>query len=1534
MNKMINKKAGWAKFNHGSNNIAGPKYRAVLTLTVAAVTFFAASTSVKAVPYTGNEFTYYQPDGEAIQVRLYGDEFYAVAETLDGHVIVQDPVTREFQYAELSADGNEFQPTGIRVGKLKMQGTAANTEKERIGKLKKKQRIKHESRAKKADEMRKRLGRDNDGRIVGFQPASGGTSAPAGAAAVAPAAVNGNRVTLVLLAKFPDRAADVTLTQTQVNNCFNAVPYTDINNATSVKGYYRIQSNNKLELSSVVTAYFTAKYNRSYYTDPAIGYGTRARELIIEGLEVLKSKSFNFAQLDGDNDGRVDAVSCMYAGSAVNNWAEGLWPHCSSLTWAGFSAAGKSTSVTYQITDLGNTLAIGTTCHELGHAVIGLPDLYSYDGNAANVGDFCLMSGGNWASGGRHPTSICGPLKYDAGWTTVQNATASTVATYNLSVDQNQVVRFANPANSGEYFMAEVRLGSGYEGPYGGDTASVCPSPGLVLFHYLSTGSNPNSTIFTRDNPHCNYSRPYRHLLIERNPTTAYTPWYDAPSPDGNDAFTTGSVDSSNLKFWSASGRTVASGANINSISVSGSSLSFKIGAGPGAAGLLAEFFDYTTDLSVLPDLAGKTPNVTRTDAQINYPSTDGTAWTGLPSSMIDTFVSRHTGQIKIPTAGSYTFYLSSDDGSKMWLDGSLLINNDGLHGMVEVSATRSLSAGNHDVRIEFFENYGGAGLVLSWAGPGIAKQVVPASALVPAEPGLWYGTATGDINTTAANPKTKVTASLSETEDAIADNTTEIYSGQIFDADGHISFTEDIDDRTRLYIDGSLVISSDNWADRISTADLNLAPGWHNFELRISNGGGGSGPHTAPGFGYDPNGGTNWRHPADPGDGSLFRARQGSAPPVNTPPVANAQSVTTAQNTAKAITLTGSDPDGDALTYAIVASPAHGILSGTAPSVTYTPTTGYSGSDSFAFKVTDSKGAASANATVSITVTAVNRAPVANAQSVTTVEDAAKAITLTGSDPDGDALTYTIVTLPVYGTLTGSGAAQTYTPAANYYGSDSFVFKVTDSKGASSGNATVSITVTAVNDAPVANAQSASTVQNTAKAITLTGSDVDGDSLTYAIVTSPAHGTLSGTGANKTYTPATGYTGSDSFTFKVTDSKGASSANATVSITVTAASGGPAGYTWCANENGTYVFNSTVDVAYGANGSFYYKYGVSGSITFNNATFGDPAPNVPKSGYYRAVGTAQPGLLAEFFDYTTALSVLPDLTGKTPGVIRTDAQINYPGVATVWSGLPAGMVDTFVSRHIGQIRINTAGSYTFYLSSDDGSKMWLDGALLINNDGLHGMVEVSKTVTLTAGTHMIRVEFFENDGNAGLILNWAGPGIAKQVVPSSVLSSLGKNETVWVDDAAPAGATLYGTWNWITTGPVPYSGKKAHRESAASGTHQHYFENATETLSVGAGGKLFCYVYIDPASKPSEVMLQWNNGSWEHRAYWGANNIGWGTDGTVSRRYMGALPTSGQWVRLEVPASLVGLENTTVRGMAFTLYNGSAVFDRAGAGQ
>ena len=161
-------------------------------------------------------------------------------------------------------------------------------------------------------------------------------------------------------------------------------------------------------------------------------------------------------------------------------------------------------------------------------------------------------------------------------------------------------------------------------------------------------------------------------------------------------------------------------------------------------------------------------------------------------------------------------------------------------------------------------------------------------------------------------------------------------------------------------------------------------------------------------------------------------------------PPTATPQDVTTAEDTSTAIVLTGTDPDADVLSFAVVSQPTHGTLTGTAPNVTYSPDANFNGSDSFTFTVDD--GTADSDiATIAITVTPVNDAPTATAASATTAEDVAVGITLSGLDPDGNTLTFAVVGLPAHGTLSGSGAMRTYTPAANYNGPDSFTFTVND---------------------------------------------------------------------------------------------------------------------------------------------------------------------------------------------------------------------------------------------------------------------------------------------------------------------------------------------------------------------------------------------------------------------------------------------------------------------------------------------------------
>ena len=253
-------------------------------------------------------------------------------------------------------------------------------------------------------------------------------------------------------------------------------------------------------------------------------------------------------------------------------------------------------------------------------------------------------------------------------------------------------------------------------------------------------------------------------------------------------------------------------------------------------------------------------------------------------------------------------------------------------------------------------------------------------------------------------------------------------------------------------------------------------------------------------------------------------------------------------------ITLEGSDihTAPDKLTYQIVSQPSHGTVTVNGNIATYIPDLDYEGDDSFQYTATDDGNPAGSGtnvgtsnpATVSITIMPVNRPPVAIGQSATAAEDTPLLITLAGQDPETPAsdLVYSITHMPDYGTLTLNGNVATYTPDLNYHGPDDFYFAVTDN-GKPPGShqnpgdltstpAKVTLTVTPVNDPPVANPQAASGDEDQPVVITLTGSDVETPAalLTYAVSTAPAHGTVTIVGHQATYMPEPNFNGTDVF--------------------------------------------------------------------------------------------------------------------------------------------------------------------------------------------------------------------------------------------------------------------------------------------------------------------------------------------------------------------------------------------------------------------
>ena len=152
------------------------------------------------------------------------------------------------------------------------------------------------------------------------------------------------------------------------------------------------------------------------------------------------------------------------------------------------------------------------------------------------------------------------------------------------------------------------------------------------------------------------------------------------------------------------------------------------------------------------------------------------------------------------------------------------------------------------------------------------------------------------------------------------------------------------------------------------------------------------------------------------------------------------------------------------------------------------------------------------------------------------------------------------------------------------------------------------------------------------------------------------------------------------------------------------------------------------------------------------------------------AVEKSEPGLIGEYFDIGSALSELPAIsTDKKPIVTRVDKVINFESTMEKFYGTQ--LVDFFYIRWNGTISIPKDGSYTFTLESDDGSRLFIDGKQVIDHDGLHEMQEKTGNVELKAGDHSIKVEFFDNDEDAGCKLSWQPPGGIKGIVPAAVLS-------------------------------------------------------------------------------------------------------------------------------------------------------------------
>ena len=426
----------------------------------------------------------------------------------------------------------------------------------------------------------------------------------------------------------------------------------------------------------------------------------------------------------------------------------------------------------------------------------------------------------------------------------------------------------------------------------------------------------------------------------------------------------------------------------------------------------------------------------------------------------------------------------------------------------------------------------------------------------------------------------------------------------------------------------------------------------------------------------------------------------------VNDAPTAGNDTATTAEDTPVTINVKANDVDvdGDPLTTTVVTNPTKGTITANANgSFTYTPAANVNGTDTFTYRVSDGT-LSSAPATVTVTVTAVNDAPVANPDTATTAVNNPVVINVKANDTDveGSALSTVLVTNPANGTVALNAGNYTYTPRANFTGTDTFTYRVWDG-AANSAPTTVTVTVAAVHNPPVAGNDSAITTEDTPVTVNVLVNDSGGGALTTSVVTGPANGIVAhNVDGSFTYTPAANFNGTDTFTYYVSDGT-ATSGPATVTVTVTAVNDAPVANPNRAiiEENTSVVLNVLANdkdfegqpltaslvsgpangtITANANGSFTYTPAANfnGTDTFtyrvSDGTF-DSAPatvtisvvsafdtDLPIIRFHEALAArnAQPVLIVTAGSSTTAGQFLLPST-RWPNLLAADLQSVYP---------------------------------------------------------------------------------------------------------------------------------------------------------------------------------------------------------------------------------------------------------------------------------
>ncbi|EOO71769.1 M6 family metalloprotease domain-containing protein [Bacillus mycoides] len=493
------------------------------------------------------------PHGEEkIKLRVFGDEFYARYESIDGYTAIYDSELGKYCFADL--ENGRFVSSGKDITGIVPKGITRHLKEDSSEKTKKFSKRYNEIRPNITDPNIEMHESKYDSLHDIDNNEDMKTRGPSNGLLDNMSLTNGDVLGLTVLVEFADKFSSVTLRD--VDEMLNSENYHKNGNFCSVNEYFKTISSGKLNYRNKVVGPIKLSKGIEYYKNTL--FVEEAMDILVNDLNV------DLSQFDSKQRGIVDAINFLYAGETL--YEKNLWPHNSIINLEYNSVKTHF----YLLTSLGRNsgdLSIGTFCHETGHLLCRFPDMYDYGDpdreddkqKSQGIGAYCLMGSGNHLNNGLTPSPVCAYLRDLAGW--CENNIILTDGVYTARHgDYNTVIRY-NTDKTNEYFLVENRTALALD--------RYLPSSGLAIYHCDINGSNEYQDGTPSRHYQCALLQADGNLDLENNRNNG----------DSKDLFkeVTGIAISGNTTPSSKQWDGVDSGLTILDITVPGENIEFKV---------------------------------------------------------------------------------------------------------------------------------------------------------------------------------------------------------------------------------------------------------------------------------------------------------------------------------------------------------------------------------------------------------------------------------------------------------------------------------------------------------------------------------------------------------------------------------------------------------------------------------------------------------------------------------------------------------------------------------------------------------------------------------------------------------------------------------------------------------------------------------------------------------------------------------------------------------------------------------------------